>query len=117
MNADIASAPGCVDIGSVFRDEDTLPLSAIAADMTLLVNSCCNNNGHNNQNNGQNNGNNGQNANNNDQNNGNNGQNNENNNNLSSSQSSNSTLVAVNDKIDTTNINETEEKNGDKNEI
>ena len=71
MNADIASAPGCVDIGSVFRDEDTLPLSTIAADMTLLVNSCCNNNGNNSgnnnqnnvQNNGQNSGNNGGNCN------------------------------------------------------
>ena len=42
MNADIANAPGGIDIGSVFGEEDTLPLSTIAADMTQLVTSCRN---------------------------------------------------------------------------
>lgn len=39
MNSDIANAPGGVDIGSIFGEEDTVPLSAIAADMTQLVTS------------------------------------------------------------------------------
>ena len=39
MNSDIANAPGGVDIGSIFGEEDTVPLSTIAADMTQLVTS------------------------------------------------------------------------------
>lgn len=39
MNSDIANAPGGVDIGSIFGEEDTVPLSMIAADMTQLVTS------------------------------------------------------------------------------
>ena len=39
MNSDIANTPGGVDIGSIFGEEDTVPLSMIAEDMTLLVTS------------------------------------------------------------------------------
>lgn len=39
MNSDIANTPGGVDIGSIFGEEDTVPLSAIAEDMTMLVTS------------------------------------------------------------------------------
>lgn len=39
MNSDIANTPGGVDIGSIFGEEDTVPLSTIAEDMTMLVTS------------------------------------------------------------------------------
>ena len=42
MNSDIANAPGGYEVGSIFGEEDTVPLSSIADDMNELVTSASN---------------------------------------------------------------------------
>lgn len=42
MNSDIANAPGGYEVGSIFGEEDTVPLSSIADDMNQLVTSAGN---------------------------------------------------------------------------